>query len=51
MYTRTFLGLFGGKLAIMHHITTFKVQKFTLSVNSQEHKMLDLMLNHLEHVR
>jgi hypothetical protein len=50
-YASTFSGLFGGKLAIMHHIATFKVQKFTLSVNSQEHKMLDLMLNHLEHVR
>jgi hypothetical protein len=47
----TFSGLFGGKLAIMHHIATFKVQRFTLSVNSQEHKMLDLMLKHLENVR
>lgn len=35
----------------MHHIQTLKVQKFTLSVSSQEYKMLELMLNHLNNVR
>ncbi|XP_059487782.1 endoribonuclease Dicer-like [Neocloeon triangulifer] len=46
----TDLGLFGGKLAILHHIIRLKVLKLSLSTNSQEIIILDQMLDHLKEV-